>query len=123
MTDVPPRDPSAWPTPEQLLAEFDALSYEQRLQRAAELIESAVVASDCVGHWHRQRLGKDSLTNWTVPVHVVCPDCAKPVQVRLVLRPDGNLVHLALPEDDFTQAFAAHAMAAPEQHPTLVVRT
>lgn len=123
MTDVPPRDPASWPTPEQLLAELDTLPHDQRLERATRLIQAAQTADNCRTHQHAERLGDHIIVSNCAPIHIACPDCLEPVKVYVLLKQDGNLIRLALPEDDFTQAFAAHAMAAPEQHPTLVVRT
>lgn len=123
MTDTPPRDPACWPTPEQLLAELDTLPQEQRLERAAQLIEAAQTADSCRSHQHAERLGDHIIVSNAAPIHIACPDCLQPVKVYVLLKQDGAVIRLALPEDDFTQAFAAHAMAEPEAHPTLVVRT
>lgn len=123
MTDVPPRDPGTWPTPEQFVAEWNQLTPAEQHARATQILDCMQTADRCHTQQHDARLGVDSPVANTTPIRIACPDCSQPVQVPVLLKQDGaGAVRLALPEDEFSEAFAAHAMAEPERHPTLVTQ-
>jgi len=124
---VEPREPNTVPTPEQFLAEFDALPHGDRVEQATQLLDALARASRCWVEQHDPRLGNlrqlDTMRSYTT---IVCPDCSQRVQVPLHIAPQraGAIIELriSVPQDAATNVFVEHVRSAMADHPTFVIR-
>ena len=126
MTDVPPREPNAWPTPQQFVAEWNQLTPAEQHARATQILDCMQAANTCDTQRHRERLGSYQPLNTTrARTMITCPDCDKLVDVPIVVTPRREPAHVELrisvPEDEFAAAFAQHVLAEAERHPTFVI--